>query len=83
MFPCIVSCDSWYCINILCLHAAKPVNCGTLVAPSRGLVEVTGTTLDSTATYSCTQGYTLLGGSQVRTCQANGHWSGSVGSCRG
>ncbi|XP_064394225.1 uncharacterized protein LOC135341566 isoform X3 [Halichondria panicea] len=60
----------------------KPVNCGTLVAPSRGLVEVTGTTLDSTATYSCTQGYTLLGGSQVRTCQANGHWSGSVGSCR-
>ncbi len=44
---------------------------------------MTGTTQGSIATYSCIAGFSFTGGDQVRTCQPNGQWSGSVGSCRG
>ena len=45
-----------------------------------GSVRLTGFTPGSTATYSCNDGYNLVGTS-VRTCQANGEWSGSAPIC--
>jgi hypothetical protein len=57
------------------------VDCGPLSKPSNGTVDVTATTYNSTATYSCTTtGYTLSGDAG-RTCQANGTWSGSAPTC--
>ncbi len=56
------------------------VSCGSLSDPTNGGVMTTGTTLSSTATYTCNPGYTRSG-DQTRTCQANRNWSGSEPSC--
>ena len=33
------------------------------------------------ATYSCSSGYQLVGGSSLRACGANGEWNGTAPSC--
>ena len=58
------------------------VDCGQLPDPTNGLVTLTGAVLGSTATYSCDTGFNLVG-STLRTCQANGLWSGSAPTCEG
>ena len=57
------------------------MDCGALDAPDHGDVSLTGTTFDSTATYSCSDGY-VLEGEQTRTCQADTEWSGTAPHCR-
>lgn len=57
-----------------------PVDCGALMAPTNGMVTAPTTTLGSTATYSCSSGFVLMGG-RTRTCQADGAWSGSAPTC--
>jgi len=57
------------------------VDCGN--APdvgTSGSVVVTGTTYSSTATYTCKTGYSLTG-TKMRTCQADGTWSGVPPAC--
>ena len=57
------------------------VDCGELMAPENGAVSTSsGTTFTSTATYSCNDGYTLVGVS-TRTCLASGSWSDSAPTC--
>jgi len=56
------------------------VDCGNLLNPRFGKVVLTGTTFGSTCTYSCQKGYILVGGS-IRTCHANGLWSGQAPVC--
>jgi formylglycine-generating enzyme required for sulfatase activity len=59
----------------------EAVDCGTLANPGNGTVAIPdGTTLNATATYSCSSGFTLVGG-RTRTCQASGAWSGSAPTC--
>ena len=59
------------------------VNCSTPTSPPNGQVSHTaGTTFGQTATYSCNTGYNLLG-SNTRTCQATGSWSGDTPTCQG
>ena len=59
------------------------VDCGSLGNPGNGEVSVSsGTTYNSTATYSCNAGYTLTG-DDVTTCQTSGVWSGSEPTCTG
>ena len=59
------------------------IHCRLLTNPVNGRVSHnTGTTLQQTATYSCSTGYNLVGDS-IRTCQATGEWSGSEPTCQG
>ena len=58
------------------------VDCGGLADPKFGEVVTSGTMFSSTATYSCNDGYNLVGDT-TRTCQASGSWSGSDPSCTG
>ena len=57
------------------------VSCGDLADLENGAVEVTDTTFNSVATYSCNDGYNLVDGDMMRTCLASGTWSGSQPSC--
>ena len=56
------------------------VDCGDLEDPANGEVSVSGTTVNSVATYSCNTGYTLTG-DNMRMCLETGLWSGSEPSC--
>ena len=55
--------------------------CCSLEDPVNGQVELSNTTLGSTANYTCNQGYSLGNGSSTRTCEADGEWSGNPPSC--
>ncbi|CAI8036467.1 Sushi, von Willebrand factor type A, EGF and pentraxin domain-containing protein 1 [Geodia barretti] len=57
------------------------VDCGSLTDPVNGAVTVTNTTFNSTATYSCNDGYSLVGDTTI-TCLASGLWSGDEPTCR-
>ena len=56
--------------------------CDTLPDPDNGQVDLSGTDIGSTATYSCDVGF-LLQGSRTRVCLGNGLWSGQEPSCIG
>ena len=56
------------------------IDCGNPPDIPNGVVTVSGTSLDSTAQYSCNDGYMLLGGA-TRTCQSTEMWSGTEPAC--
>ena len=54
------------------------VDCDSLDNPVNGQVDNSnGTIFDSTATYSCNDGFNLTG-SALRTCRADGLWFPSI-----
>ncbi|GBP40689.1 Limulus clotting factor C [Eumeta japonica] len=55
--------------------------CPELEQPEIGTVTVTGRLFGDRATYSCPQGYHVVG-LQSRSCQADGQWAGQVPSCK-
>jgi CUB/sushi domain-containing protein len=57
------------------------VDCGALPGPANGSVSAPTTTYGSTATYSCSSGFTLAG-SATRVCQASGAWSNPAPTCQ-
>ena len=57
------------------------VNCGDPGSPSNGQRTGSSTTYNSVVTYTCNTGYTLTQGSNRRTCQSNGQWSGTAPRC--
>ncbi|XP_063401402.1 sushi, von Willebrand factor type A, EGF and pentraxin domain-containing protein 1-like [Mytilus trossulus] len=58
-----------------------PVSCPVLEAPDNGNVNTFGQTFRNIATYSCSDGYSMVGGS-IRVCQSDGTWSGTSPNCR-
>ena len=56
-------------------------DCGSLQDPENGVVKVSETSFGSTASYSCSGSNYRLVGAAVRTCQADGTWSGSAPEC--
>ena len=56
------------------------VDCGVPPFIGNGDFNVTETTFESVAEYGCNEGFTLSG-SQSRTCQADGTWSGADPVC--
>lgn len=58
------------------------IECGNLTAPSNGAVTFSsGKEYQSTATFSCDTGYTLIGNDTL-TCQADETWSDSHPVCK-
>ena len=55
-------------------------DCHNLFSPVGGKVNITSFSYLSTATYSCDEGYVLVG-QENRTCKHSGFWSGSPPSC--
>ena len=62
------------------MPAFPVVDCGDPGTPTNGQLTLTSTTYNSVVTYTCNMGYTLQG-SNSRTCQSNGNWSGNVTKC--
>ena len=56
------------------------INCGDPGTPTSGKRNLSSTTYNSVVTYTCDVGYTLQG-SNSRTCQSSGQWSGSLPQC--
>ena len=54
--------------------------CGDPGTPQNGQRDLTGTSVSSTVSYRCQEGY-RLGGNQFRVCQSSGFWSGRLPSC--
>ena len=55
--------------------------CPILPHPANGRVELTGKLVDDTATYTCNEGYELVG-DQVLTCLVGGNWDNPPPICR-
>ena len=70
------------CLVILGISVDNSVVvCGSLDSPENGLITINNITLGSIATYSCNEGYNIMG-NEVRTCQENGSWSGEDPVCQ-
>jgi hypothetical protein len=64
--PCLPGTTGIDCSNV--------VDCGTIEAPVNGAVSFSSTTYNSTAYFSCNDGY-MLAGDETITCLASGVWS--------
>ena len=62
------------------IHVSTVVQCPTLTAPDNGMIFCTGNEIGDTCTVSCDDGYESSG-SETRTCQGDGTWSGTDATC--
>ncbi len=78
------------CIDLIriLLPPNTAVDCGQLMSPNNGFVNVSFTTFLSEAVYSCNNGYILVGdngnilvGVVSRTCMADRNWSDAEPTC--
>lgn len=56
--------------------------CPDPTVPSHGRINITAPSVGGVATYSCEEGYRLMG-TATRTCLTSAQWSGSPPSCIG
>ena len=73
--------NAYYLCLILHSMHFKVITCDRLQDIRNGKVVLSGTSVGSTASYSCNVGYVLVGGS-TRVCQLNGEWTGEEPSCK-
>ena len=75
-----------YTMHTLRIQCALPslvaLSCNRLDNPQNGRVDLSGTTVGSIATYTCTPGF-QLNGQQTRQCLVSGSWSGQEPTCDG
>ena len=69
-----------YIHMLLCVHMIILLGCGTPDEPTNGKARYRSTMTDAEAIYICDENYELKG-NNVRKCQKNGSWSGSVPKC--
>lgn len=58
-------------------------DCGKLNPDSPLMVNTPTTVVNSTANYTCPDGFTISNGDAVRVCQPNGTWGGTEPTCLG
>ena len=87
--PQLVSVSGTECQLFFCwyLFSRTEITCSDLVLPTL-MVSYNGGSPDNRpvntgATYSCSNGYTLTGGDTTRVCVSGGSWSGSTPTCQG
>lgn len=74
---------SGFAFDVLCLCSfVVVVDCGRQFAPANGRLQGNIFTYGATISFSCNAGY-ALSGSEYRTCQGNGLFSGTAPSCVG
>ena len=56
------------------------VSCGEPAPISNGLISITSSEYEGTATYNCVEGFRLKG-SQTITCDETGNWAGGIPTC--
>ncbi|XP_070579480.1 sushi, von Willebrand factor type A, EGF and pentraxin domain-containing protein 1-like isoform X4 [Ptychodera flava] len=61
--------------------ACYPKSCSILRSPANGRVSCDAHTPGSRCHYSCNTGYSIERGSEYRTCQQSGDWSGTEAVC--
>ncbi|RMC05871.1 hypothetical protein DUI87_17414 [Hirundo rustica rustica] len=66
--------------KLLVEHLEPVISCGWLEHPTNGRKNGTNYLLGSTIRFTCNEGYELTG-SQERTCQVSGAWSGDTTQC--
>ena len=74
--------NALYSVSMHMYSVPLAIDCGDPGTPTSGQRSLSSTTYNSVVTYTCDVGYTLQG-SNSRTCQSNGQWSGSVPQCKG
>ena len=57
-------------------------DCGNLPVPMNGFIIGNQTTYPNKLLFSCDDGFDLIG-SRVRSCEADGKWSGEQPTCKG
>ena len=63
-----------------CVFVSAAIDCQPLTAPANGIVNLSGWTPSSLATYSCNRGLSLVG-QAIRVCMEGGLWSGMEPVC--
>lgn len=67
--------------SVAFLSHFQAINCGKPTVPEHGSVVGESTRYPNTITYSCEDGYEIEGPA-LRSCQANGTWSGNEAETR-
>ena len=73
----------FHCVNF---HTCFIVSCPSLTDPNNGMINCSlggdgVPSYEDTCNFTCNTGYKLTG-SDTRTCQSDGNWSGSDDVCR-
>ena len=76
---CYIKSQNKY-VDVRCDDLSPPAN-GEMVSCSSGRAGVGYNYEEDTCNFTCNTGYELTG-SDTRTCQSNGSWSGSSTDCR-
>ena len=76
--------DHSYCVDIINNYYSS-VQCSSLTDPNGGIISCSlgddgVPTYEDTCSFTCNTGYELTG-SDTRTCQSDGSWSGSETAC--
>ena len=72
-------------VYIILNHFASVASCPKLNNPDNGMIkcqskEIKEYLYEDTCSFTCNTGYELTG-SDIRTCQSDGSWSGSESTC--
>ncbi|XP_064629688.1 sushi, von Willebrand factor type A, EGF and pentraxin domain-containing protein 1-like isoform X2 [Lineus longissimus] len=77
--------NTWRCKKSGTWSGALPVceaiSCQTPVALENSIITLKNNKYGDQVFYKCMPGYTAAGGNEVRSCQANGSWSGTPLKC--
>ena len=73
-------------LSLILSYEYFSVSCPSLTDPNNGMINCSlgddgVPSYEDTCSFTCNTGYELTG-SDTRTCQSNGSWSGSDGVCR-